>query len=252
MWSQSFHRLRHLLLKNKRPATFFKPQVTEHLWFFFIIAPMQLQLNNLLPVYFEENRKQESDIWGKELTFSKNEMVKIVAPSGSGKTSLIHFLYGMRNEYNGSITYAGNDIRRFTAEDFSSLRKNQVSVVFQDLRLFPEQTIFENLEIKRQLHPYHPAEKIREMATRLGIGSRLNTKARICSYGEQQRAVIIRALLQPFDLLLLDEPFSHLDAENAMKAMELMLEESRARNAAIIFADLERIDYFPFTRLYHL
>lgn len=90
------------------------------------------------------------------------------------------------------------------------------------------------------------------MAERLGISSRLQTKGRVCSYGEQQRAVIIRALLQPFDILLLDEPFSHLDNKNAEKAMELIVEESKLRNATIIFADLERIDYFPFTRLFHL
>jgi putative ABC transport system ATP-binding protein len=58
--------------------------------------------------------------------------------------------------------------------------------------------------------------------------------------------------MQPFDFLLLDEPFSHLDTENSQKAMQLMLEESKRRNAAIIFADLERIDYFPYQKLFHL
>jgi putative ABC transport system ATP-binding protein len=51
---------------------------------------------------------------------------------------------------------------------------------------------------------------------------------------------------------LLDEPFSHLDNQNSEKAMELMLEEAKERNACIVFADLERIDYFPYTRLFHL
>jgi putative ABC transport system ATP-binding protein len=86
----------------------------------------------------------------------------------------------------------------------------------------------------------------------LGIGNKLAFKSRICSYGEQQRVAIIRALMQPFDFLLLDEPFSHLDEANSQNAMQLMLEESKLRSAAIIFADLERIDYFPFTRLFHL
>jgi len=73
-----------------------------------------------------------------------------------------------------------------------------------------------------------------------------------CSYGEQQRIAIIRSLMQPFDFLLLDEPFSHLDEANAEKAMKLMLEEARLRNATIVFADLERIDFYPYTRLFHL
>lgn len=213
---------------------------------------MDLRIQHLLPLYFEENRKDSSGIWGKDLVFTKGEMIKIVAPSGSGKTSLMHFLYGMRNEYKGSISYGGNDIKNFGAEDFARYRKDNISVVFQDLRLFPEQTVQENLEIKRQLNPYHPAEKIAEMTERLGIGNKLQTKARICSYGEQQRVAIIRALLQPFDFLLLDEPFSHLDDNNSQKAMQLMLEEAEKRKACIVFADLERIDWFPFTRLFHL
>jgi putative ABC transport system ATP-binding protein len=58
--------------------------------------------------------------------------------------------------------------------------------------------------------------------------------------------------MQPFDFLLLDEPFSHLDNRNAQKAMELMLEEAKLRNACVLFADLERIEFFPWTKLYHL
>jgi ABC-type lipoprotein export system ATPase subunit len=213
---------------------------------------MQLILKDLLPTYFDLAKRKSSEIWGKDLSFSKGEMIKIVAPSGSGKTSLMHFLYGIRKEYEGTISYDKKAITHFNAEDFARYRKDHISIVFQDLRLFPDQTVEQNLEIKRQLHPFHPPEKIKEMAERLGIGNRLHFQARICSYGEQQRVAIIRALLQPFDFLLLDEPFSHLDSENAQKAMALMLEEAKKRNATIVFADLERIDYFPFTRLFHL
>lgn len=213
---------------------------------------MQLQLQQVLPVYFDENHRTGSEIWRQDLTFTKGEYIKIVAPSGSGKTSLMHFLYGMRNEYNGNIVYNSANLRNYTPEDFAGYRKDHVSIVFQDLRLFPEQSVQENIELKRQLNPFHPAEKIREMAERLGIGNKLASKSRICSYGEQQRVAIIRSLMQPFDFLLLDEPFSHLDDKNSQNAMQLMLEEAKLRNAAIIFADLERIDWFPFTRIFHL
>jgi putative ABC transport system ATP-binding protein len=90
------------------------------------------------------------------------------------------------------------------------------------------------------------------MAAALGISGKLDQACGKCSYGEQQRVAIIRALMQPFDFLLLDEPFSHLDDNNAKKAMQLILQESQARHAAIVFADLERVDHFPFTRLFHL
>jgi len=82
------------------------------------------------------------------------------------------------------------------------------------------------------------------MATRLGIGNKLDKKCGTCSYGEQQRIAIIRSLQQPFDFLLLDEPFSHLDEQNRSIAMQLIEEEATERKAAIILADLKPIEYF--------
>jgi putative ABC transport system ATP-binding protein len=213
---------------------------------------MHLELQNLLPLYFEESKKQTSEIWGKDLRFEKGEMIKIIAPSGSGKSSLTHFVYGTRQEYSGTISYDGENIRQLSVENFASWRKDHMSIVFQDLRLLPEQTVLENIDIKRQLNPYHPVEKIEQMAKRLGIGKKLSSKAKTCSYGEQQRVAIIRALMQPFDFLMLDEPFSHLDNINRQTAMELMMEEAHSRGAAIIFADLERVDFFPYTKLFYL
>lgn len=213
---------------------------------------MSLQIQNVLPSYFEPARSQTSEIWGKDLQFEKGQLIKIVAPSGSGKTSLMHFLYGMRKDYGGSILYDSKNIRTLQPEEISRIRKDNFSIVFQDLRLFPGHTVFQNLDIKRRLNPFHPEEKINEMAEQLGIGSKLDSLCSTCSYGEQQRIAIVRALMQPFDFLLLDEPFSHLDDANSEMAMQLMLAEANKRQAAIIFADLERIDYFPFQRLFHL
>lgn len=213
---------------------------------------MLLQVKKILPVYFKEEQKNNSETWGNDLSFSNGDWIKIVAPSGSGKTSLIHFLYGLRQDYSGQIIYDGTDMKKFSLEELSRIRKNNLSIVFQDMRLFAEQTVWENLEIKRQLNPFHKPEMINEMCERLGIAHKIKSICKQCSYGEQQRVSIIRALMQPFDILLLDEPFSHLDNANAEKAMELIAEETRKRNAGILYADLERNEFFPYTRLYHL
>ena len=213
---------------------------------------MNVHLQQVLPDYFEENKKSTSEIWGKDIVFQKGAYVKIVAPSGSGKTSLIHFLYGLRNQYKGLIAYDDHDVKRKSKEEIADYRARSISIVFQDLKLFSEQTVWENIDIKRQLNPHHPSEKIKEMCERLGIGNKLSTKTKICSYGEQQRIAIIRSLMQPFDILLLDEPFSHLDNANAEKAMALIVEEAKERGATIVFADLERVDFFPYSQLYHL
>ena len=90
------------------------------------------------------------------------------------------------------------------------------------------------------------------MAERLGVSHILERKGEICSYGEQQRIAIIRALMQPFELLLMDEPFSHLDNANTSKAAELIAEECDKRNAAFILTDLEDDDHFNYSKKLNL
>ena len=102
------------------------------------------------------------------------------------------------------------------------------------------------------MQPYHPADKIEEFAGRLGVAHKLNMLCSTCSYGEQQRIAIVRSLMQPFDFILMDEPFSNLDENNRQKAMDLIVEEAERRNAAIVLADLKRIEFFPADRILHL
>lgn len=213
---------------------------------------MQILLQEVIPTYFEEEQIAGSEIWGKNITFNKGEHVHIVAPSGSGKTSLIHFIYGLRKDYDGIISYQHENIKDFSLEKFSTFRQKNLSIVFQDLRLFTDQTVRDNIELKRQLDPYHPPQKIEEMASRLGIANKLNRLAKTCSYGEQQRIAIIRSLMQPFDFLLQDEPFSNLDENNRIKAFELIEEECKHRNASMIFADLKELDFLNGQRVLKL
>jgi len=213
---------------------------------------MQIQLQQLVPTFIEAEKISNSQIWNSNVVFNAGEKIQIVAPSGSGKTSLIHFLYGLRKDYTGAITYDNNTISNFNAEIFARYRQQNISIVFQDMRLFPEQTVLQNLEIKRQLNPFHAESKITAMAKRLGIENKLHKLCKTCSYGEQQRIAIIRSLQQPFDFLLLDEPFSHLDESNRKKAMELMEEEVDLRKAAIILADLRAIEYFKADKILNL
>ena len=213
---------------------------------------MQIDLQNILPDFFTNDSVAHSQIWNQSISFTKEEHVHIVAPSGSGKTSLIHFLYGLRKDFKGQILYNKSAIKTFDAEKFAAYRQQHISIVFQDLRLFTAHTVLQNLTVKNNLAVYHNENKITEMARRLGIESKLQKLCSTCSYGEQQRIAIIRSLLQPFDFILLDEPFSHLDEANRIKAMELIAEEADNRKATIILADLKHLEYFKAERRLNL
>jgi putative ABC transport system ATP-binding protein len=205
---------------------------------------MMIKLQCVVPKNIESEKTTDSQIWAQEIVINKGEHLHIVAPSGSGKTSFILFVYGLRNDYSGKIFYDNQSIKEAGTESISVVRQKGISIVFQDLKLFDNETVRSNIEIKRQLNPYHEEGMIDEMAVSLGIESKLNQQLKTCSYGEQQRVAIIRALMQPFDFLLLDEPFSHLDEDNREKAMKLIYQQCEQRKAAMIFADLKPLEYF--------
>lgn len=210
---------------------------------------MLLSLQQLVPVPLHDKPGLEkSAVWKKTLEFRTPEYVFIQAPSGTGKTTLIHQLYGLRKDFTGSIGWNGQLSQEMNEEQWASVRSRDVSVIFQDLRLFPGLTAWENLEIKRTLTDTVPASAAAGWMERLGIGNKKNALASTLSYGEQQRLAIIRALLQPFHWLLMDEPFSHLDKNNTAIAAALILDVVRQNNAGIMLADLDENSFFPYTQ----
>jgi len=216
---------------------------------------MQIQLSAVVPVPLRERILQrQSDIWNRDVTFQPGQFVKIKAPSGTGKTTLVHYLYHIRYDYTGTVSVNGKPWQSYDRDQLSAIRQRQVSVVFQDLRLFDQLSALENIELKRvmQPEPFYPPEKALEFAERLGVTHVLQQPGATLSYGERQRIAIIRALMQPFEWLMMDEPFSHLDDANADKAAALIAGECRARNAGFILTDLDHDQRFDYTVSYLL
>ncbi|WP_026764910.1 ATP-binding cassette domain-containing protein [Sediminibacterium salmoneum] len=209
---------------------------------------MQFELSSIIPKAIADRPSvMQSDIWGLKINFSKGKNIKITAPSGTGKTTLVNILYGLNKNYTGQLLYNQKDLATITPAELSNLRQIHWSIVFQDLKLFPAITARENIELKRTMQkPVVASSEMEQMAKMLGIDSILNQPAGICSYGEQQRIAIVRALMQPFDFLILDEPFSHLDINNKKKAAQLIQRECEKRGAGIIITDLDKDEYFDY------
>lgn len=216
---------------------------------------MQIQLENLVPIPLRDKVLQRSsDIWNSEVTFTPGSFVKIKAPSGTGKTTLVHYLYHIRYDYTGKVLVDGKQWQSYNKEVIAKMRQQQVSVIFQDLRIFEQLTAAENIELKRVMvpQPYCTAEKVKEMAARLNVTHVLAQSGKTLSYGERQRIAIIRALVQPFQWLIMDEPFSHLDEDNAQRAAELIGEECRTRGAGFILTDLDHDSRFAYDTHFNL
>jgi putative ABC transport system ATP-binding protein len=135
-------------------------------------------------------------------------------------------------------------------DQLSALRAKELSVIFQDMRLFPSLTALENIEVKRALTNTVTTEDVQVWLAQLGIADKAHAAAATLSYGEQQRVAIIRALVQPFVWLLMDEPFSHLDAANRQSAIDLIKSVAQRRNAGIFLTDLDANNYFPYTHTF--
>lgn len=215
---------------------------------------MKILLDHIIPTPLKDRFSQNgSDIWNKSVQFTQGEYIKIKAPSGTGKTTLVHILYQIRHDYEGRIMMNDRPATTLTGDTLALLRQKQISIIFQDLRLFPQLTARENIELKRVMqNPFYESSMINEMADELGITNILDQEAGLCSYGEQQRIAIIRSLMQPFDWLIMDEPFSHLDIENTNKAAALIAKECRKRNAGFIITDLDEDNHFVYSRQLHL
>ena len=210
---------------------------------------MKLSLQGVIPVPLREKvTVNKSGMWNTSVSFTKGEHVFIQAPSGTGKTTLVHILYGLRKDYEGTVSWNDKPLNTTDNEGLAALRTRNVSVIFQDMRLFPDLTAWENLEIKRRLTSTVTEAQAHEWLERLGLKDKKNSMGNTLSYGEQQRVAIVRALMQPFDWLLMDEPFSHLDHANTKKAIDLISEVVEQHHAGMLLADLDENTYFPYTK----
>ncbi len=180
-----------------------------------------------------------SGVWDAEsVLFEPGKSYIIEASSGRGKTSLLSVIYGIRKDYQGNVFHNETDIRDYGWKQWSRLRKEKLSFIFQGLELFPNLTALENIQLKNSIYKYHTLKKIEEMAELLGMAEFLQRKAGILSFGQQQRIAIIRSLCQPFEYLLADECFSHIDQENSLSAYQAIRKECDAQGAGLILTSL--------------
>lgn len=193
-----------------------------------------IKLKGVVPEIFASNKELHSDVWLSDVEFEQGKRYLIKADSGTGKSSLLSYIYGQRGDYHGDILFNDQNILTLSSHDWCMIRQSMLSILFQDLKLFGELTALENVEIKNRLTKTQPTRVIKGWFEELGIADKLKTRADHLSYGQQQRVALIRALCQPFNFLLLDEPISHLDDRNSEVMRDIIIREATRQGAGII------------------
>ncbi len=175
------------------------------------------------------------------LTIDRGEFVFITGPSGSGKSTLLRLIYRAELPDDGTLRFMGRDIARITAESVPALRRN-VGVVFQDFKLVPDWSAFENVAIALEVIGL-PSRVIRArvgaVLERVGLAGRGATKTMSLSGGEQQRVAIARAIVAEPAVVLADEPTGNLDPLLAVDILGLF-EDINDQGTTVVFATHDR------------
>ena len=194
----------------------------------------QITLNNTLPRVFAGHDGIHSDIWLQDITLHRGKRYLICAESGTGKSSLCSYIYGYRQDYSGTIAFDRRDIRSLSVAEWCDVRQRHIAYLPQDMRLFGELTAMENVELKNSITGFKSRDEIVHLFQMLGIEDKQDSLVSKLSIGQQQRVAIIRALCQPCDFILLDEPVSHLDDENNRIVADLVTQEAARQGAGVI------------------
>lgn len=198
----------------------------------------RIHFKNVVPNVFSERKELNSDVWANDITFEKDKLYLVEADSGKGKSTFCSYIVGYRHDYTGHVYFDDADTIDFSVSQWVDSRLHSISHLFQELRLFPELTAMENVQIKNKLTGFKSEKQILEWFDMLGIADKVNAKAGLMSFGQQQRVAMIRSLVQPFDFILADEPISHLDDRNAEIMASIMMDEAHRQGAGVIVTSI--------------
>jgi cell division transport system ATP-binding protein len=179
----------------------------------------------------------------EDITFrvEAGEFVVLTGPSGAGKTTLLRLLYAAESPDQGHIIVNGRNVTRLAHRRIPEFRRS-LGIVFQDFKLLPTKTAFENVAFAQRVLAIPEREvrrRVREALTRVGISHRKDALPQQLSGGEQQRVALARALVNEPALILADEPTGNLDDVLAQEIMALLYEVN-ADGTTVLIATHDR------------
>lgn len=193
-----------------------------------------IQLNQIKKD-FGKGEARQTILKGISLDIKEGEMVSIMGPSGSGKSSLLNILGLLDGMYEGEYLLDGINVADLTEKEQAGLRGEKIGFVFQSFHLLKDMTALDNVKMalilanerksmKQRMGKKEMIQKSQYMLERLGMKDHMDQKASELSGGQQQRVAIARALVNEPSVLLADEPTGALDQKNGETLLELLSE----------------------------
>ena len=184
-------------------------------------------------------------VYDMNLGIKKGEFVFVIGASGSGKSTLIKMLYREEKPTNGEIYVGGVNVAKVKNNKVYKLRR-KIGIVFQDYKLLPKLTVYENVAFALEIYGL-PTDEIRRKVLKaldlVGLKSRTKSYPDQLSGGEQQRVAIARAIVNSPKLLICDEPTGNLDPDTSLEIMKV-IEKINDLGTTVVMAthDREMVD----------
>ncbi len=188
---------------------------------------------------FHSGRQEITPLDGVNFSATRGEMVSVVGPSGTGKSTFLHLLAALDTPTNGEVYFAGNLLRSFSEAELAEYRNRQVGFVWQRHHLLPDFSAAENVAMPLLVHGETPRQSLQAAQgwlREVGLEGRAEQRAGELSGGEQQRVAIARALANQPSLLLADEPTGDLDERSAQGIFDLLERLHRSHRLTSIVA----------------
>ncbi len=199
---------------------------------------MKIRFENVVPNPMKNEAFSSESVWDNICEVDSAYSYFLKSGSGKGKSTFAAYIMCLRHDFSGLVTINGKNQKDISLDEWALLRQNKIAFLAQDMRLFPNLNVMENLQIKNTLTHFKTEQEITIMLETLEMDHKKTQMAGTLSLGQQQRIALIRSLLQPFELLLMDEPFSHIDELNIKKALGLILEACTVQKAGYVMTSL--------------
>ncbi|MBI4819245.1 MAG: cell division ATP-binding protein FtsE [Deltaproteobacteria bacterium] len=204
-----------------------------------------IEVYHLTKVYERGDRPALTDV---SLNVEKGEFVFLTGPSGAGKSTLLKLLFAAEPPTSGQVLVNGQNVALLSRKQIPMLRR-QVGVVFQDFKLVPNRTVFENVAYALRvigMNELRARRRVARVLEQVGLAHKQAVLPQKLSGGEQQRVAIARALVNDPLVLLADEPTGNLDPEMTEDVFRL-LDHANARGTTVVVAthDFALMDRHP-------